>query len=33
MKFYDLDNLPVNQHDPDLIDIYKNYLSNQRKHL
>lgn len=26
MKFFDLDNLPVNQHDPDLIEIYKNYL-------
>ncbi len=26
MKFFDLDNLPVNQHDPDLIEIYKRYL-------
>lgn len=25
MKFFDLDNLPTNQHDPDLIEIYKNY--------
>ena len=22
MKFFDLDNLPVNQNDPDLIEIY-----------
>ena len=22
MKFFDLDNLPENQHDPDLIEIY-----------
>lgn len=26
MKFFDLDNLPVNQHDADLIEIYKNYV-------
>ncbi len=26
MRFFDLDNLPVNQHDPDLIEIYKRYL-------
>lgn len=26
MRFFDLDNLPLNQHDPDLIEIYKNYL-------
>ena len=24
MKFFDLDNLPKNLHDPDLIEIYKN---------
>lgn len=24
MKFFDIDNLPVNQNDPDLIEIYKN---------
>ena len=22
MKFFDLDNLPENQHDPDLIEVY-----------
>lgn len=32
MRFFDLDNLPSNQHDPDLIEIYKNYLE-KRKHL
>ena len=26
MQFFDLDNLPVNQNDPDLIEIYKNYI-------
>ena len=26
MKFYDLDNLPKNLHDADLIEIYKNYV-------
>ncbi len=26
MQFFDLDNLPVNQHDSDLIEIYKNYI-------
>lgn len=26
MKFFDLDNLPENQHDPDLVDIYKKYI-------
>lgn len=26
MRFFDLDNLPVNQNDPDLIEIYKNYI-------
>lgn len=25
MRFFDLDNLPANQNDPDLIEIYKNY--------
>lgn len=32
MEFYDLDNLPANQHDPDLVEIYRNYISNQKKH-
>ena len=27
MKFFDLDNLPNNQHDPDLIEEYKKYLN------
>lgn len=26
MRFFDLDNLPLNQNDPDLIEIYKNYI-------
>lgn len=26
MKFFDLDNLPQNQHDPDLIEIYRSYI-------
>ena len=26
MRFFNLDNLPVNQNDPDLIEIYKNYI-------
>lgn len=26
MKFFDLDNLPVNQHDADLIEIYKQFV-------
>ena len=26
MKFFDLENLPENQHDPDLVDIYKKYI-------
>ena len=26
MRFFDLDNLPVNQNDPDLIEIYKKSL-------
>ena len=29
MKFFDLDNLPLNQHDPDLIDAYINYLNKK----
>lgn len=28
MRFFDLDKLPENQHDPDLIQIYKNYLTH-----
>ncbi len=31
MKFFDLDKLPNNQHDPDLIEIYRNYLVTQNK--
>lgn len=27
MKFFDLDNLPINQNDPDLIESYKKYLN------
>ncbi len=27
MKFFDLDNLSINQNDPDLIQIYKKYLN------
>lgn len=27
MRFFDLDNLPQNQHDPDLIEIYRNYMN------
>lgn len=29
MKFFDLDNLPTNQNDPDLIEIYKKYLKEK----
>lgn len=29
MKFFDLYNLPKNQHDPDLIEIYKNYIKSK----
>ena len=28
MKFFDLDNLPTNQNDPDLIEIYKKYINS-----
>ena len=31
MKFFDLDNLPLNQHDPDLIEEYKNYTKRKIK--
>lgn len=31
MKFFDLDNLPLNQHDPDLIEEYKNYTKRRIK--
>lgn len=27
MKFFDLDKLPINQHDPDLIKVYINYVN------
>ncbi len=30
MKFYDLDNLPNNLHDADLIEIYKDYVKKQK---
>ncbi len=30
MRFFDLDNLPKNQNDPDLIEIYKNYISEKK---
>lgn len=29
MKFFDLDNLPINQNDPDLIEIYKKSLNKK----
>ena len=29
MKFFDLDNLPENQNDPDLIEIYINKLNKK----
>ena len=31
MKFFDLDNLPENQNDPDLIEIYINKLNNKTR--
>ncbi len=30
MRFFDLDTLPTNQHDPDLIEIYKSYLAKEK---
>lgn len=30
MKFFDLDNLPKNLHDPDLIEIYKQYVKRKQ---
>lgn len=30
MKFFDLDNLPNNQHDPDLIEIYKKSITKKQ---
>lgn len=30
MKFFDLDNLPNNQHDPDLIEIYKKSITEKQ---
>lgn len=32
MNFFDLNNLPQNQHDPDLIEIYKKYEIKRQKH-
>ena len=29
MKFFGLDNLPLNQNDPDLIEVYKKSLNNK----
>ena len=29
MKFFSLDNLPSNLHDPDLMDIYKSYIKRK----
>lgn len=29
MKFFDLDNLPINQNDPDLIEAYKKYIEQK----
>lgn len=29
MKYFDLDNLPLNQHDPDLIEEYKKYIEKR----
>lgn len=31
MRFFDLDKLPQNQHDPDLIEAYKNYVEQKEK--
>lgn len=31
MKFFDLNSLPENQNDPDLIEIYKLYLENKKR--
>ena len=31
MRFFDLDNLPQNQNDPDLIEVYRRIISESRK--
>lgn len=31
MKFFDKENLPLNQNDPDLIEVYKKYLKKKEK--
>lgn len=31
MRFFDLDNLPQNQNDPDLIEVYRRTISKSRK--
>ena len=31
MRFFDLDNLPENQNDPDLIEMYKNFIRKKRR--
>lgn len=33
MRFFDLDNLPANQNDPDLIEVYKRFLSKKQDEL
>lgn len=32
LKFFALNHLPKNQHDPDLIEVYKNWLQNKSKY-
>ena len=31
MRFFDLDNLPENQNDPDLIEMYKNFIRKKTR--
>lgn len=31
MRFFDLDDIPENQHDPDLIEVYKSYIRRKTK--
>lgn len=30
MRFFDLENLPMNQHDPDLIEMYRKYIGKRK---
>ena len=30
LKFFDINNLPENQHDSDLVDVYIKYLNNNK---